>query len=238
MPAAYRVTKTIYRRLVPRSLNAVAFGGHTAFSRSILRAKAWLEQGAAHDELYDEGFFLNFEAEMGQVGPRIAESLVQRLHPKSVIDVGCGSGCALVELNRLGVESTGLEYADAGLALCRRKGLNVYKFDLEKDVEFAQVADVALSTEVAEHLPESAADRYVDLLCKIGKTVVMTAATPGQGGTDHVNEQPNEYWIQKFMAHRFDHDPLRDQDWRADWHRRGVDVHRANNVMVFTRSAS
>jgi hypothetical protein len=49
------------------------------------------------------------------------------------------------------------------------------------------------SFEVAEHIPERLEDRYVDMLCLLGNLIVISAATPGQGGMDHVNEQPHAY---------------------------------------------
>jgi len=61
----------------------------------------------------------------------------------------------------------------------------------------------------------------------------MTAATPGQGGTHHVNEQPREYWYKKFRSRGYSYnqkavEDLRDQieveqsDWIGD------------NLMVFS----
>lgn len=61
--------------------------------------------------------------------------------------------------------------------------------------------DLATSLEVAEHLPESAADTFVANLTNLAtQWIVITAAPPGQGGCDHVNEQPKEYWIEKLEA--------------------------------------
>jgi hypothetical protein len=38
--------------------------------------------------------------------------------------------------------------------------------------------------------------------------VFFTAAHPGQTGLAHINEQPKEYWIERFarVGKRFDHD--------------------------------
>jgi hypothetical protein len=129
----------------------------------------------------------------------------------------------------------GLDYSDAALAMCRDRGLEVRKFDLEGDTASIDwKADLAISTKVAEHLPERCANDYVGLLSLMAtRFVVMTAARPGQGGTDHVNEQPNEYWIGKFetcgLSHRLD----LTESFRKDWRDKGVDMHRASNVMVF-----
>ena len=82
--------------------------------------------------------------------------------------------------------------------------VTVLKFDLERDnLKDTRTFDVAISMEVAEHLPEKIADRYVDLLTGLSNIIVFTAAYPGQGGDDHVNEQPALYWISKFQARAF-----------------------------------
>jgi hypothetical protein len=93
--------------------------------------------------------------------------------------------------------------------------------------------DVAISFEVAEHLPEAYADRFVNLMCLGSDNVVVSAATPGQGGLDHVNEQPHEYWISKFSQRGYGYDERLSLDWRNDWQEKGVDRSYYNNVMVF-----
>lgn len=67
--------------------------------------------------------------------------------------------------------------------------------------------DLALCIEVAEHLPPDRADYLVDLLTSSADTVFFSAAHPGQGGTLHLNEQPREWWLEKFRARGFDLHP-------------------------------
>jgi hypothetical protein len=45
-----------------------------------------------------------------------------------------------------------------------------------------------------------------------GNYVIMSGATPGQGGYHHVNEQPREYWIDKFAEYGFTYDPITVQE--------------------------
>lgn len=231
----YRQIKGLYRKFVPEGLNANILGGGTAASRAILEIKKRLEANAPHDDLYDQVYFERQLSEMETSAVGIAESIKERLNPSTVLDVGCGSGSVLVELGKRGIKGFGFDYAEAALQMCRDRGLEVQKFDLEVDSGDPPRVDLALSTEVAEHLPESCADRYVDLLCAASDSVLMTAATPGQGGTDHVNEQPNEYWIEKFKARGFVENRARTAEWREDWSKRNVDSHRAKNVMFFTK---
>lgn len=236
----YRLVKAVYRTAVPRRFDRFMFDGRSGFSRSVLKVKERLEKGASHDQLYDDVYFARQDEHMRRSSRGIAESIRERLPDvASVIDVGCGSGAVLHELRQRGIEGRGLEYADAALDICRAKGLDVLKFDLESGAERPGFrSDLVLSTEVAEHLPAPVADAYVELLTGMSDLVIVTAATPGQGGTDHVNEQPNGYWIEKFAARGFVHDQTETDAWRADWATRGVDRQRARNVMIFRRQAS
>ena len=56
------------------------------------------------------------------------------------------------------------------------------RLDITRDPPPAGRADVAVSTEVAEHLPESAADRFVELLTALAPVAVVTAALPDRAG--------------------------------------------------------
>jgi hypothetical protein len=114
----------------------------------------------------------------------------------------------------------------------------VAKFDLERDVfNDNRTFDVAVSMEVAEHLPEMVADRYVHLLTRLSQVIVFASAPPGQGGADHVNEQPPSYWISKFQQNAFRHAEELSQSWRESWKAAGdVEDWYHQNLMIF-RSA-
>jgi len=66
--------------------------------------------------------------------------------------------------------------------------------------------------------------------------VVFSAARPGQGGSDHVNEQPPEYWITRFEQNGFVCDHERTERWRAAWAKRGVRWWYCQNLLVFVRA--
>ena len=69
-------------------------------------------------------------------------------------------------------------------------------------------------------------------LCALAPTVVFSAAIPGQGGTQHVNEQWQSYWVELFEQQGFGvHDPLRP----AIWDDESVDVWYRQNLLVFGR---
>tara|TARA_B100001093_G_scaffold490702_1_gene529998 strand:+ start:602 stop:907 length:306 start_codon:yes stop_codon:yes gene_type:complete len=90
--------------------------------------------------------------------------------------------------------------------------------------------------EVAKHLSESSADQYISLLTNLAEVIVFTAATRGQGGLDHINEQPHSYWISKFSGKGFNYHREQSKLWRQDWEDSStVSSWYYQNLMIFER---
>ena len=182
-----------------------------------------------------------YERFLGRWSKRLARPFADFARPPEdgrALDVGCGTGALLEALKKRGCAQVfGLEYSDAALTYCRERGLEVRQFDLERD-QFCddRTFDVAISMEVAEHLPARMADTYIELINQLSDRIVFTAATPGQGGDDHVNEQPHSYWIAKFNARGFAYDAERSARWQAEWYERDIAECYAKNVMLFRRT--
>ena len=192
-----------------------------------------------HDAIYDDAYYAKDVAGPAeQAAPHVAASIAAHFQPKRLIDVGCGTGAMLDAARTLGIDVMGLEYASAAIKICNQRGLPVLRFNIEQDnLPIITPADVVLSTEVAEHLPGRCADRYVALLCHLGSVIMLTAAPPGQGGTDHVNTQPKSYWIGKFAARGRTYDEEHTSAIADEWKSRGVAFFYHNNLMVFQRAS-
>jgi SAM-dependent methyltransferase len=220
--------RSVLRSVVPKRVRE---------SRAVAGVRGFLSRrGLAHDWIYDATYYARrVEAPALESAGPIADSIVGELRPRSVVDVGCGTGALLEALRERGCEVFGFEYSKAALAYCRERKLAVAKFDLEKDAwSDERTFDVAVSMEVAEHLPAAAADRYLDLLVRLADTIVFTAAPPGQGGTDHINEQLPEYWLGKFAQRGFGLDEMRSRRWRETWEAGGkVRDWYYRNLMIF-----
>jgi SAM-dependent methyltransferase len=125
--------------------------------------------------------------------------------PESAIDVGCGRGAWGAALASLGCNVVGVE-RDA--ATVTSPGVEPVGFDLSQLAHAPGPSlgsfDLALCLEVGEHLPEECAPGLVDWLCSLAPTVLFSAATPGQGGEGHINEQWPDYWADRFEANAFD----------------------------------
>jgi len=234
----YSAVKAIYKKLLPRSMRAWSFRNTPMVLKKLRRHLIRvLEQTAEHDEIYDVDYYNEVvEKYMAESSDTIADTIIQAFSPRTAVDVGCGTGLLLLAMKSRGVSVHGLEYSQTALSIARQRGIDVTKFDLEHDTLPSELkAEVVISTEVAEHLPESCADRFVDILCAIAPNVVLTAAQPGASytGTDHVNEQTNEYWIAKFGAHNLKFEGDLTYQWRQEWKTRDVSACYLQNVMVF-----
>ena len=203
--------------------------------RLVARVIFKIFKNGSHQEIYDKQYNEYLDAVASKSTLAIAATIVRIFKPNSVIDVGCGPGTLLAQLKQDGLEVKGLEYSDAGIARCREKGVPVQKFDLEFDKVIQGRFDVTVSFEVAEHLPEWAADNYVRVISQFSPLVIMSAATVGQGGWDHVNEQPHEYWIEKMQRRGFEYDGQTSHEVRLEWAGKGVAWWYVNNTMIFRR---
>ena len=237
--SAYRALKSIYHALLPARVRTFLVMNPIARKPRMLLSRI-VEHFARHDEIYDREYYeVGVDGAAATSAPHMVRALINEVHPASVVDVGCGTGQVLMSFRESGVSAVrGLEYSAAALEMCQKRGLEVKPFDIESDTAVDWRADLVVSTEVAEHLPERCADRYVDLLTNVADTVFLTAATPDQGGTDHVNEQPNAYWIEKFRRRSFEYDQATSMRWREEWRAAGVAGFYCNSAMLFRRAGT
>jgi SAM-dependent methyltransferase len=236
MSLLYRSLKAGWRSVVPHSMSNYFFGGTTAASRAILSIKSRIETRARRDEIYDAAYYENYTEEMDRSAVVIADSIIQTFHPQSIIDIGCGFGEVLSQFVQRDIDARGADLSVAAIERCKSKGLTVRRLDLEDRTDIPDwKADVVISTEVAEHIPAELADHFVHVLTTLAsRVIVMTGAPPSQGGTDHVNEQPYSYWIEKFGRAGFPYSTDLTDNLRNLWRSKGVEPTRAQNVMVFS----
>ena len=154
--------------------------------------------------IYDSAFFEYINQGSANSAATIIPLIKSYFKVRSVIDFGCGQGAWLREWRRSGAQEVlGLDgdYVNKDALLIDRSELLVS--NLADPVDMGKKFDLVESLEVAEHLPESAASAFIESLVRHGDVVLFSAAAIGQGGHDHINEQPYEYWRDKFVAHDY-----------------------------------
>lgn len=150
---------------------------------------------------YDDAFYDGQAADSQRSASRVLTLVRGWLDFNSIVDVGCGVGTWLCAAARLGVRELSLTGLDGNYV--NRKKLLVpdecfLPTDLASPFALDRGFDLALSLEVAEHLPLTRAASLVNDICALSSTVLFGAAIPGQGGTGHVNEQWPDFWAGLF----------------------------------------
>jgi SAM-dependent methyltransferase len=164
---------------------------------------------------YDHGFYDEISP-FSVAAARVVVPIVAELtRPASVVDVGCGTGAWLAGWQDHGVEDVlGLDGDYVDLDALHIDRARFQAADLERPPVIDRSFDLAMSVEVAEHLAPDAADRFVDFLTGLAPVVLFSAAPPGQGGVDHINEQWPAYWARRFAARGYRaYDIVRPRVW-------------------------
>lgn len=145
-------------------------------------------------KIYDQKFFNNTVKFESPSAKAFAAILIKRFAPKSVVDIGCGLGIYLAEFKAANIKILGFDGAPAALA-GSLAGAKIKLHDLCRPLKLSRRFDLCLCLEVAEHLTPAASQTLIDTLTGLSKTVIFTAATPGQGpkSLGHINEQPPAY---------------------------------------------
>ncbi len=164
-------------------------------------------------DIYTPAFFAEHHGTTALSASVVAPLVKDMLEPRSVLDLGCGQG---EWLEAFGVD----DFVGVDIAAPEREGF--IRHDLTTKLDLGRTFDLVISLETAEHLPEEAADTYVESIVRhTDEAVLFSAALPGQEGLHHVNCQPHEYWHWKFHQHGLEMtDPIRpriSEDMRVSW---------------------
>ncbi|MBI3839200.1 MAG: class I SAM-dependent methyltransferase [Planctomycetia bacterium] len=180
------------------------------------------------DVAYTDQFFAYHRDGSLKSAREVIPVVWQFVQPKSVVDVGCGIGTWLSEFKNAGVaDCLGIDgdYVDRKQLMVEPDRFQAR--DLEKPLNLDRRFDLAVSLEVAEHLPAASADTFIESLTRLSSVVLFSAAIPHQGGTNHINEQWPEYWQERFRRHGYVVvDCLRRLLWRnsnvMQWYRQNL----------------
>lgn len=153
---------------------------------------------------YDDDFYETLDAQVRGSAAVIVPIVLALLHPASVLDVGCGRGTWLHEFADRGVgDIVGVDGPHIAAADLEIPADTFIGRDLTQPFDVGRRFDLAVSLEVAEHLPGTIAADFVATLVAHAPAVLFSAAIPFQGGAGHVNERWPSYWADHFAKHGF-----------------------------------
>lgn len=182
---------------------------------------------------YTKAYYMTWEGRARRSAREIVPLVMSLVHPKSVIDVGCGIGTWLSVFKEHGVQDIlGIDGDYIDRQMLEIPEANFMPFDLRKPLLVDREYDLAVSLEVAEHLPEQDAEQFVDSLSRLAPVILFSAAIPFQEGTNHVNEQWPDYWVSRFRQRGFvGLDCIR----RLIWRNENVEWFYAQNSFLIVR---
>jgi SAM-dependent methyltransferase len=123
--------------------------------------------------------------------PELWQWLVDSHGVRSVLDVGCGEGHAIEFFRSIGCDVLGVEgvQQDSPVIVQHDYTTGPYKPPHRFDLVWA--------CEFVEHVEEKYLSNFLTTFRVARRLLLMTHASPGQGGYHHVNEQGEEYWISR-----------------------------------------
>jgi len=194
-------------RLLPKTADT------TSYSEEFFH---WLEMGARNSAR--------------AVLPYLAQLLDKRI--QSVVDVGCGTGEWLAEAMTVFNTDDVLGVDGEYVTKLKIPSDRFQVHDLSRPFSIDRRFDLVISLEVAEHLPSERSFDFVTSLVNLGDVVLFSAAIPLQPGTNHINTQWCQYWVELFDRHNYKCvDCLRDRFWQDD----RVEWWYAQNMLLFVK---
>lgn len=189
----------------------------------------------ASEKKYGRGFF----ATRHQKTKYSAETILGLILPnlpdvRSVADIGCGVGTWLEVAREKGATSiAGYDGPWVDRELLQIPEHCFHQTNLAESLEIDGEVDLAICLEVMEHIPEDSAKKRMDLLLSRCRFLLFGAAVPLQGGTGHINEKSQSYWVDYITSRGFlAYDPIR---WKI-WNDEPIPYWYKQNMLLYVNS--
>jgi SAM-dependent methyltransferase len=182
---------------------------------------------------YDPSFYSRRKALSRASAQVVLGDLIPLLKPRSMLDVGCGTGSWLSVAREMGVEHVvGIDGSSVPESLLELPAECFVAQDLNNELAVSRRFDLAMCLEVAEHLSPGRGEGLVAELAASSDAVLFGAAIPEQIGTHHINCRWQSYWSRLFEAHGYSRLAFVQQRF---WHDRRVNVVYRQNAAVYLR---
>ena len=163
-----------------------------------------ISENCKDEEFYNEEFYQGMSLESLESARIYLAYLWTYIQADSVLDVGCGRGAWLKACHELG--SNNLHGYDGNWNSQSQmidESIEFTSVDLNKPFSLNEKVDLLITLEVAEHLEPSCSAQFVKSITNASNSVLFSAAYTGQGGTNHINEQPHSYWASLFIKNGY-----------------------------------
>jgi len=142
----------------------------------------------------------------------IADQIVARIAPRTVLDAGCAMGFLVEQLRQRGVECYGVDISEYAIANVHP---DVRPFCWVGSIcdPFPQRYDLIVCIEIVEHMPAAESQKAIANLCQHTDDILFSSTPFDYKEATHFNVQPPEHWSEIFAQHGF----FRDVDFDASF---------------------
>ena len=182
---------------------------------------------------YSKDFFETYRDGSLRSARAVVPIILSYVPSRSVCDVGCGVGTWLRAFKEAGVaEIQGFDGDYVDRAMLQIPAESFSPADLAVPLKVSRQFDLAISVEVAEHLPDTVARSFVSSVASLAPAIAFSAAIPGQGGHGHINEQWPSYWAKLFLEQGYIAvDCLRPQIWDNE----DIEFFYRQNILLYVK---
>lgn len=153
-----------------------------------------------NNKIYPPGFYAERHLRTVDAARRVVRPTIALLPSiESVVDFGCGVGSWLSVFKENGASVMGLDGPWVPEEYLSIPNESFRRCNLAEPIDLGRRYDLAISLEVAEHLPGTSASIFVENLVRHSDFILFSAAIPYQGGSGHINEQWPSYWCRLFL---------------------------------------
>jgi hypothetical protein len=132
----------------------------------------------------------------------IAEQIIERLHPTSVLDAGCAWGFLVEVLRKRGVAAWGVDISEYAISNVD-ESVQEYCWRGSVTERLPQRYDLITCIEVLEHLPPADGAVAIANLCGASDRILLSSTPFDYAEPTHLNVQPPEDWSAAFAHHGF-----------------------------------
>lgn len=136
----------------------------------------------------------------------MAERIIEKYAPKTVLDMGCAFGYLVSALRNKGVQAYGIDISEYALGQADEKIKPYVKVMSALDElpdNFPKKYDLVVSIEMIEHLYADDGLKVIKKMTEYSDRILLSSTDSDFAEPTHVNVQPKKYWCEKFAEHNY-----------------------------------
>jgi len=167
-----------------------------------------------------------------------ASWILNNINFNSILEFGCGPGYYCKFWSDNGIQYVhAIEPEPMDKKCFENNNCEQFEFDITTQPEpkgILNTYDCIVSIEVLEHIDRKYHDKIFDyFISKKPKTIIFSAATPGQKGNGHIACRTEEDWRSEFLKRGFSFDELQTQQLRN--FSNALNINHKKNLQVFNQ---